>query len=301
MIWQLVSCIGPTEVIILKPKGFTLIELLVVIAIIAILAAILFPVFAQAKVAAKKTVALSNAKQIATANFIYQGDFDDSLIKNYYGFPSDCNSWGNTYYSWKYALQPYVAKSSGLLTDPTNQFTDKQYWTQAYTDGVAADTVWLPQNYAVNDAVIGFANGRCAGEQWTPTGLSTLDGLDDPAGTIVILPNRSQWNDLKFIFISPAYDGGTPGWCDTISGGPSQACPAAGNGPINAVGKTVSWVFADGHAKGVNILQTLQTNNATSDMWGTKYYAVNPLTGTTTPPTQQDRIGIATKAYTEYK
>lgn len=58
-------------------KAFTLIELLVVIAIIAVLAAILFPVFAQAKLAAKKTLALSNIKQIATAVQIYIADSDD--------------------------------------------------------------------------------------------------------------------------------------------------------------------------------------------------------------------------------
>jgi len=58
-------------------KAFTLIELLVVIAIIAILAAILFPVFAQAKEAAKKTQSLSNAKQIGTSMHLYLGDNDD--------------------------------------------------------------------------------------------------------------------------------------------------------------------------------------------------------------------------------
>ncbi len=58
-------------------RGFTLIELLVVIAIIAILAAILFPVFAQAKEAAKKTAALTNIKQTATAAHIYLADYDD--------------------------------------------------------------------------------------------------------------------------------------------------------------------------------------------------------------------------------
>ncbi len=60
-----------------KKSGFTLIELLVVIAIIAILAAILFPVFAQAKLAAKKTAALSNCKQNATAVLMYLADSDD--------------------------------------------------------------------------------------------------------------------------------------------------------------------------------------------------------------------------------
>ncbi len=62
-----------------KRIGFTLIELLVVIAIIAILAAILFPVFAQAKVAAKKTSDLSNLKQNMTATFIYANDYDDYI------------------------------------------------------------------------------------------------------------------------------------------------------------------------------------------------------------------------------
>src|SRR5688572_4148144 len=58
-------------------RAFTLIELLVVIAIIAILAAILFPVFAQAKLAAKKTTTLSNIKQVGTSTFIYTADYDD--------------------------------------------------------------------------------------------------------------------------------------------------------------------------------------------------------------------------------
>ena len=66
-----------------RAVGFTLIELLVVIAIIAILAAILFPVFAQAKLAAKKTVSLSNLKQIGLSWQMYSGDYDDFTMPAY--------------------------------------------------------------------------------------------------------------------------------------------------------------------------------------------------------------------------
>ncbi len=61
-------------------KGFTLIELLVVIAIIAILAAILFPVFAQAREKARQTSCLSNAKQMGTTTYMYVQDYDETLF-----------------------------------------------------------------------------------------------------------------------------------------------------------------------------------------------------------------------------
>lgn len=79
-------------------RAFTLIELLVVIAIIAILAAILFPVFAQAKEAAKKTQTLSNAKQMGTASAIYTTDYDDNLPLSM-RFNTAANIWWNASYA----------------------------------------------------------------------------------------------------------------------------------------------------------------------------------------------------------
>src|SRR2546428_224894 len=77
----------------LRMKGFTLIELLVVIAIIAILAAILFPVFAQAREAARKTSCLSNVKQLALACIMYQTDYDTRMVNGGY----DCEDFTHTF------------------------------------------------------------------------------------------------------------------------------------------------------------------------------------------------------------
>ncbi len=82
----------------MRSRAFTLIELLVVIAIIAILAAILFPVFAQAKMAAKKTAALSNVKQLGTAVAIYTADVDDTMPLAM-SFNSVAGTWRNGFYS----------------------------------------------------------------------------------------------------------------------------------------------------------------------------------------------------------
>ncbi len=120
-----------------QKKAFTLIELLVVIAIIAILAAILFPVFAQAKAAAKKTAALSNCKQIQLSTIMYMTDFDDMLINRYNASPrtgpvapfTDANM------IWTGNLYPYV-KSQGVYLDP--QTSNAKY------SGSWPDRGWLP-------------------------------------------------------------------------------------------------------------------------------------------------------------
>jgi prepilin-type N-terminal cleavage/methylation domain-containing protein len=90
----------------MKSRAFTLIELLVVIAIIAILAAILFPVFAQAKAAAKKTATLAQFKQVGTATAIYENDSDDHFPLAF--------SYDNTNGFWRAAY--YHATPVGAVT-----------------------------------------------------------------------------------------------------------------------------------------------------------------------------------------
>jgi len=94
-------------------KAFTLIELLVVIAIIAILAAILFPVFAQAKEAAKNTTTLSNFKQVSLATLMYSSDNDDL-------FPLSEGSDAFTYYFWQDITLPYT-KNYDIMLHPKRQ------------------------------------------------------------------------------------------------------------------------------------------------------------------------------------
>jgi len=97
----------------MRRRAFTLIELLVVIAIIAILAAILFPVFAQAKAAAKTTVMLSNQKQIATATQMYSSDFDDMTV------PGGDPWWSDPALpTWEILIYPYV-KNQQIFWDPS--------------------------------------------------------------------------------------------------------------------------------------------------------------------------------------
>jgi prepilin-type N-terminal cleavage/methylation domain-containing protein/prepilin-type processing-associated H-X9-DG protein len=163
-------------------KGFTLIELLVVIAIIAILAAILFPVFAQAKLAAKKATSISNQKQISLGILMYSGDADDMYPHN-----DDCvlNSaldpkWNNqtvgfnqsrwcndftdpggfafrtNHYAWEKWVMPYV-KSVPLFLHPSFSLI-KGTATDANHVPTLLDQGEIANGYALNIAITGSQN-----------------------------------------------------------------------------------------------------------------------------------------------
>lgn len=129
-------------------RAFTLIELLVVIAIIAILAAILFPVFAQAKMAAKKATSISNLKQVGLGSAMYLNDNDGTYFFAWGG----CGIQGYTI-----VLQPYIKSSyinggtdfaeySGIWHDPisTKQAKPISYGTNSQLTGVCSTTNGVP-------------------------------------------------------------------------------------------------------------------------------------------------------------
>ncbi len=142
-------------------RAFTLIELLVVIAIIAILAAILFPVFAQAKAAAKKTADLSNVKQIATGLQMYFGDVDDMMppvhncdtgksggVVN--GF---CGNTTDAQLNWNMGIVPYtkapLSRGSSIMKPPVVEMDVYKVWSSG---GPRYDDQWTSQFglYAMN-------------------------------------------------------------------------------------------------------------------------------------------------------
>lgn len=136
----------------MRRRGFTLIELLVVIAIIAILAAILFPVFAQAREKARQTSCLSNFNQIAKAQMMYKQDNEETYTPFMWG-PGDGGfsyNW-QTCFTWPQMIQPYVknwqihrcpsdgmAKEEVLLADMGANATSPQQYKE-YCYGLTTD------------------------------------------------------------------------------------------------------------------------------------------------------------------
>jgi prepilin-type N-terminal cleavage/methylation domain-containing protein/prepilin-type processing-associated H-X9-DG protein len=114
-------------------RGFTLIELLVVIAIIAILAAILFPVFARAREKARQTACLSNTKQVALACHMYFMDYDEALLGPYH--PS------NSAIRWIHMVLPYTANTQ-IYVCP-NMDSEEKAGSYAFPFTFGLNFTWL--------------------------------------------------------------------------------------------------------------------------------------------------------------
>ena len=183
-------------------KAFTLIELLVVIAIIAILAAILFPVFAQAKAAAKKTAALSSIKQTGTAVQIYLGDNDDVFP---YG---QDNGWYDT---WVNSTAPYI-KSVPLTRDPSD---DKVTSRPGWPSWMRNDKNIYELSFAANGLIKwnGSANQMVGvmgmAQDWISGGFTTSStSITQPSNTIA-LATRYGSASRQFPYFWLNNDGGS--------------------------------------------------------------------------------------------
>jgi len=201
-------------------KAFTLIELLVVIAIIAILAAILFPVFARAKASAIASASLSNVKQLATAELMYSSDYDDMFVIGGQWFSPDtdaCHPSGGAigYMPWTGLIYPY-SKSLSITDSPhvgptavpynytaTNNCQSRRQCSLLYPTYGYNIAYLSPTFYAAPYAMTSTAQTSAA----SPSSLVLL--------TEIWSPNRSQWG---------GFTGGTPYFYVSIASAEPPEC-----------------------------------------------------------------------------
>ncbi|NLC56217.1 MAG: DUF1559 domain-containing protein [Armatimonadetes bacterium] len=190
----------------MRRNGFTLIELLVVIAIIAILAAILFPVFARARENARKSACQSNLKQIGLACGMYSQDYDGRLPRNCTSFSlTGCLAPG---WDWMEVTQPYV-KNWGVYTCPS---------VDAYISGC---TYAIPRSfegrrggYACNAGRPGelgqIGNGPFGNSWHRPSPSEAI--FQNPAETIMVLESTTNCGMFCGVGHAGADTGSTMGW-----------------------------------------------------------------------------------------
>jgi prepilin-type N-terminal cleavage/methylation domain-containing protein len=175
-------------------KAFTLIELLVVIAIIAILAAILFPVFAQAKLSAKRAASLSEVKQIGTSYAIYMGDNDDHMVPWLW-----YNRGDGVFITWMEMLHPYGKNKDIYLHNaaPTDQTSYGATCTATANPKVVSHYImplWIHFNYwSWNGTVMwaGFpvqGNASSTGCSGSYTGCTEVANAEGPSNTAILVP-----------------------------------------------------------------------------------------------------------------
>jgi prepilin-type N-terminal cleavage/methylation domain-containing protein/prepilin-type processing-associated H-X9-DG protein len=160
-----------------RRRGFTLIELLVVIAIIAILAAILFPVFAQARDKARQTNCLSNTRQMAVAVTQYLQDYDEM-------FPKDSNDGQATF--WMDYVQPYV-KNTSIWVCPSRGSTGKHVNTGRANDFTAYGYNW----FFLGTLYEAKIKSPQDGQTYTSVRTCTLAQVTAPAQTYMLA--ESSW------------------------------------------------------------------------------------------------------------
>jgi prepilin-type N-terminal cleavage/methylation domain-containing protein/prepilin-type processing-associated H-X9-DG protein len=224
-----------------KRTGFTLIELLVVIAIIAILAAILFPVFAQAREKARQTTCLSNFKQLGNAEMMYLQDYDGAYTLAWYGKPQ---------YGFDCVLQPYV-KNLKVFECPSHPNTPR-YW-----DGYI--TYWhipppgIPGSYAMNadlaaleDKTTGDRAGRRETSVAEPADTIMMTEIWDTRGPNGTESGKHAVTGYGTVWNGPEHEIYNGTWTDVCFRIPFKIHMGGSN-----------FNFCDGHAKWEKVDKTL--------------------------------------------
>jgi prepilin-type N-terminal cleavage/methylation domain-containing protein/prepilin-type processing-associated H-X9-DG protein len=277
----------------LRREAFTLIELLVVVAILAILAALLFPVFAQVRERGRATVCASNMHQIGIAFQLYATDEGGSIQDLILGetLPYDENSGmsgGFPYvFLWPNEIRRYV-KSDETFICPSN------LWTAAISDWWALGSTRALKGkigYAIllcPGSVVGYGKNISEGVigGWSPMGIvitsyalalpadivpisgypSALGDaiLRNPAGTIMLAETRTALCLYPYVTPGFAAEGSLLSLQDADHpDDPSMSIPPipANGGLIMAHQGRSNWLFYDGHVKSLTVAQTLKAPN----------------------------------------
>jgi prepilin-type N-terminal cleavage/methylation domain-containing protein/prepilin-type processing-associated H-X9-DG protein len=185
-----------------KRNAFTLIELLVVIAIIAILAAILFPVFAQAKVAAKKASDLSNIKQIGLAQLMYTNDYDDmyspSSIEDHNNgaCPSAFNGAPIGWWTpWEALLYPYT-KNGQIFISPGAKADMSTLWGNSWLCYNDVAPMLINNTYFVSYMMNDFDTWSWANTTWNTQGVTGFGY--DPTDQVTSSQLSHAANTIRF-------------------------------------------------------------------------------------------------------